>query len=179
MSNSPSEAAQPSRRVVINDASCLIDLHKGCILREMLTLPHDFRVALPVRENEILSVIPDWPQLEAAGLVVVDLAPDAVAEVFDLRSRHAGLSAEDCFSLVLARNLRGSLLLTGDRQLRLVAQSFQVQVHGALWVVDELIARAPHTKSALANCLSVWRDDPTVWLPAKDIDARLAIIAGI
>ena len=38
-------------RVVINDASCLIDLHKVDLVVSMLGPPYHFVVALPVREE--------------------------------------------------------------------------------------------------------------------------------
>ena len=42
-------------RVVVNDASCLIDLRKGGLLAVLSNLPYRFVVPLPVRESEILD----------------------------------------------------------------------------------------------------------------------------
>ena len=41
--------------VVVNDASCLIDLKKGELLHVLLRLPYRFIVPLPIREEELLD----------------------------------------------------------------------------------------------------------------------------
>ena len=41
--------------VVVNDASCLIDLGKGGLLAVLCNLPYRFVVPLPVRESEVLD----------------------------------------------------------------------------------------------------------------------------
>ncbi len=51
--------------VVVNDASCLIDLHKGGLLTVLPKLPYRFVVPLPVRESEILDFSDNqWQQLD-------------------------------------------------------------------------------------------------------------------
>jgi len=42
-------------RVVVNDASCLIDLRKGGLLGALCTLPYTVIVPLPIRESELLN----------------------------------------------------------------------------------------------------------------------------
>ncbi len=39
--------------VVVNDASCLIDLRKGGLLAVLCKLPYRFVVPLPIREAEV------------------------------------------------------------------------------------------------------------------------------
>ncbi len=43
-------------RVVVNDASCLIDLRKGRLLPMLCRLPYRFVVPLPIRESELLTL---------------------------------------------------------------------------------------------------------------------------
>ena len=45
-------------RVIVNDASCLIDLRKGRLLRVLCGLPNEFIVPLPVRFSNILDSHP-------------------------------------------------------------------------------------------------------------------------
>lgn len=163
-----------SGRVVINDASCLIDLHKVGLIGRMLLLPFQFQVALPVQANELLTISPvEWAAFAEAGLLTVDLDPSLVGEAFRLRTAHAALSPEDCFSLALARATQGALLLTSDGKLRTVSASYQVEVHGILWVLDELIRYGLCDARTARACLEAWRDDPLVWLPRAEIAARL------
>ena len=54
--------------VIVNDASCLIDLHKVRLLPAMLRLPHRFVVPLPIRRAEALDLTDqDWRRLDDAA----------------------------------------------------------------------------------------------------------------
>ena len=87
--------------VVVNDASCLIDLHKGQLLSVMLTLPYRFVVPLPIRHAEALDLTDrDWRILEDAGLFTFDLPPELVEEAMKIKTAHRKLSANDCLCLV-------------------------------------------------------------------------------
>ena len=158
---------------VINDASCLIDLHKVRLLPVMLGLPYRFVVPLPIRRVEALDLThQDWRRLDELGLVTFDLPSERVADALRLRSRHPKLSANDCFCLVSAQCHDGGML-TGDQLLRQVATKAGVRVHGVLWVVDELHRRGACSDGQLISGLERWRDDRTVFLPRQEIDRRL------
>ena len=127
-------------RVVVNDASCLIDLRKGGLLAVLCNLPYRFVVALPVRESEVLDFSNEqWRQLDDAGMITHDLTPEEVAQALALKERRPALSANDssCFVTALAHH---GILLTGDALLRRVATHNGLRVHGVLWIVDELDA---------------------------------------
>lgn len=54
--------------VIVNDASCLIDLHKVRLLPVMLKLPYRFVVPLPIRLAEALDLTErDWRPLDDAA----------------------------------------------------------------------------------------------------------------
>lgn len=129
-----------SPHIVINDSSFLIDLRKADLLQDMLELPYQFAVALPVQQDKMLGIAKaEWEALEADGLDIIDLDPAQVAIAFELKARHAALSAVDCFSLSLARSFRGSILLTGDAQLgQICEQAYGVEVRDVVWVTDQL-----------------------------------------
>ncbi len=111
MSNARLKAKSGPRRVVINDASCLIDLHKVDLIEAMLRLPYDFTVALPVAKNELLNFSQkDWERFSIAGLRQVDLTGEQVGRAIAIRSAHPKLSAEDCFSMVLTQDSSGGIL---------------------------------------------------------------------
>ena len=80
--------------VVVNDASCLIDLKKGELLHVLLRLPYRFIVPLPIREEELLDfTAQEWRMLEDGGLATYDLPGEEVARVFALKREHSRLSA--------------------------------------------------------------------------------------
>jgi hypothetical protein len=177
MSNAPSKGRNDPRRVVINDASCLIDLHKVTLIEAMLRLPYSFVVTLPIAENELIDFNrDDWTRLQSGGLMVVDLDAVRVTRAFELRVAFPSLSAEDCFSLSLAECTDQCILLTGDANLRKAAESFKIETRDVLWVVDELHRLQITPAKALAACLERWRDDPLVRLPAHLVAARLRLL---
>lgn len=160
--------------VVVNDASCLIDLRKGQLLHVLLRLPYRFIVPLPIREEELLDfTAQEWRMLEDAGLATYDLPGEEVAKVLALRRVHSSLSANDCFALVTTTCHEDGILLTGDGLLRKVAAAQEVRVHGVLWVIDELHAAEACDVELLVSALQLWRDDDSVFLPVAEIDKRL------
>ena len=160
--------------VIVNDASCLIDLRKGGLLAALCDLPYRIVVPLPVRANEVLDMSPhQWRALDDTGMITHNLAPEEVGQALLLKEHYPGLSANDCFCLVTARAFPG-ILLTGDALLRRVANVEGLHVHGVLWVIDELEAAGICDKSLLIQALRLWRDDDTVFLPKHEISKRLA-----
>lgn len=160
--------------VVVNDASCLIDLRKARLLHMLVRLPYQLVIPLPVRESELIRFSPqEWAVLDA-GITIFDLPPERVTEAFDIKTSHPKLSANDCFCLVTTRCYDNAILLTGDGLLRGVATDEGRRVHGVLWVIDELKRFALCADDILATALEFWRDDPTVRLPAAQLARRLS-----
>lgn len=160
--------------IIVNDASCLIDLRKAGLLQYFLALPYRFIVPLPIREEELLDFTTDeWASLEAAGLQSHDLPGEHVAQAVALRRTHKGLSANDCFALVTSENQENSILLTGDRLLRRVAQGRAVRVHGVLWVYDQLVEHALCPSNQLLFALETWSSDASVFLPRGMLSERI------
>jgi predicted nucleic acid-binding protein len=139
--------SSPSLCVV--DANILIDLHIGGLLREVFALP--LRLVAPDVTIAELDE-PDGKGLLAYGLGSETLPGEQVLEVIALRARHRQVSANDLFALVLARALKVTLL-TGDRHLREVADEEGVEVHGTLWVLDEMVRLGVVTPSHAAEAL--------------------------
>lgn len=157
--------------VVVNDASCLIDLKKGQLLHVLMRLPYRFIVPLPIREEELLNFTPqEWRMLEDGGLGTYDLPGTEVAQVLALKREHSRLSANDCFALVTTTCHEDAILLTGDGLLRKVATARAVRVHGVLWIIDELHAAEACEIELLVSALEGWRADDAVFLPVAEIE---------
>ena len=164
--------------VVVNDASCLIDLHKGGLLGALCNLPYRLIIPLPIRASELLDFsAQQWQHLDDRGMITHDLTPTEVAQALALKERHRALSANDCFCLVTALANRG-ILLTGDALLRKVAASEGLRVHGVLWVIDELAVAGACTTCLLVDALRTWQSDSAVFLPQYEISGRLTSLAG-
>ena len=150
---------------VVNDASCLIDLRKGGLLAVLRNLPYRFVVPLP-----------QWRQLDDAGMITHDLTPDEVAQALALKERRPALSANDSLCFVTALTHDG-ILLTGDALLRRVATESGLRVHGVLWIVDQLDVARGCARSLLIQALKTWKDDGTVFLPQVELSNRLENLA--
>ena len=165
--------------VIVNDASCLIDLRKGGLLGVVCDLPYILVVPLPVRISEVLDLSEaEWQALDEAGMVTHDLTPEEIGRALAMKVRHPGLSANDCFCLITA-SVHPGILLTGDALLRRVAAGNGMRVHGVLWVVDELADANICNKSILIRALRLWQSDESVFLPPDEISARLKHLAAI
>ena len=164
-------------RVIVNDASCLIDLRKGGLLPALCNLPYQPMVPLPVRVSEVLDFADaEWRRLDSHGMITHDLTPHEVMQAFALKSHHRSLSANDCICLVTALTHRGTLL-TSDALLRKVGTTQGLRVHGVLWVIDELAAAGACDTSLLIDALQAWDADRAVFLPRKEINRRLVALA--
>jgi predicted nucleic acid-binding protein len=160
--------------VVVNDSSCLIDLRKGGLLTTALLLPFRFVVALPLVTAELNDFTEaDWADLRARGLQVIDLTPSQVERALALKGQFAGLSVYDCFSLTLAQTIPDAMLLTGDQQLRRRAASAGVEVHGVLWITDQIEEAKGLAFADLADALERLAADPLVFLPAGEVTQRI------
>jgi len=164
-------------RIIVNDTSCLIDLRKGGLLTTALLLPYRFVVALPLIKAELHDfTTTDWDDLKARGLEVIDLDGIQVAHAMEFKSRYSGLSAYDCFSLVLTETMPDAVLLTGDQQLRKRAVSIGLDVHGILWVCEELDRHRKLAISEIADALERLLTDPLVFLPSAEVQKRIALL---
>ncbi len=160
--------------IVVNDASCLLDLRKGRLLYAMLGLPFRFLVPFAVRAEELLEFTPqEWQMLEDGGMEVYDLPPDAMEEAIAVKAAYPALSPKDAMCLVATRRHPGAVLLTGDGNLRRRAEAETLNVHGVLWLADQLHAANAASLELLCAALTIWRDDPAVFLPPADVAARL------
>lgn len=165
--------------VIVNDASCLIDLRKGGLLAAICELPYRLVVPLPIRESEVLDFSQaQWRDLDNAGLITHDLKPEEVGQALDLKKRHPALSANDCFCYVTALAHRG-ILLTGDALLRRVAGDNGLRVHGVLWIVDELATGRVCPTGLLKKALKAWQADASVFLPEQEISTRLQRLSSL
>ena len=112
-------------------------------------------------------------RLEGGGLATYDLPGEEVALAMALKRECRGLSANDCFALVTAARQKNGILLTGDNQLRKIASSKEVRVHGVLWIIDELLAAGACELELLVSALEIWMNDRAVFLPDSEIEKRL------
>ncbi len=80
-------------------------------------------------------------------------------------------SRQDLFALVLSREIE-AILLTGDGSLREAAEREGVQVHGTIWLLDQMVEHEIIDKQERAASLKLMVESGSR-LPWEEIKARL------
>lgn len=125
-----------SKRGLILDSSVCVDLQNGGILEVAFRLPLEFHIPDVIIEDELIS--PSKEQLLKLGVRVAVLAPPGVLYVVSLSELYARPSRTDLFALACAKEMK-CILLSGGAALRSAAATEEVEVHGTLWVLDQLV----------------------------------------
>jgi hypothetical protein len=166
-------------RVIVSDTSALIDLRKGSLVEALLRLPYQVLVPDLLFEDELLGLPPaEKRAMRRQGLQVVPVPGDLIDQAVQLAYRHPVLRLNDCITFVLAARTADNILLTGDRRLRALAGMHGIEAHGALWAADQMCAQRAATPAALRAALTIWLQDRAVWLPEREIRARLRRLRG-
>src|SRR3990167_830402 len=72
------------------------------------------------------------------GLINKSMSGELVAEAYDLHQKHMKPSVNDMLALTLAKH-EGCQLLTGDKALRDAAKELNLEVHGTIWLVEQML----------------------------------------
>lgn len=157
-------------RILISDTSCLIDLRKASLLEAFVRLPYDLVIPDVLLEQELVNFSTVDKELLQKELRVVSLPGERVIRVQSVNRDYPALTLNDCFAFVLAEQTPNCILMTGDRRLRDLATSSSIEVHGILWVIDEMYEAKSATVSQLYSALLLFKADSTVRLPANDLN---------
>ena len=157
-------------QVYISDTNIWIDLRNAGLLDAMFDLPLTLCCT-----DFVLSELKDFDHqhLLARGLVVETLDELATAALFPLMQAHNNSSLADLSCYRLSQQT-GSALLTGDGRLRKQAKADGLQVHGALWLLDQMVMhQIIEPKNAATSLQSML--DSGAWLPMDDCQKRLTL----
>ncbi|NJK90459.1 MAG: hypothetical protein HC904_00690 [Blastochloris sp.] len=128
-------------KIAVQDANILIDLELSG------TLGIWFDLGIETHTTDLILA-----QIQKGGhsgvlafaasrrLFIHETTPQILAESAQCLFDHPDLEIEDAGAYLLAVALR-ALLLTGDKELRLLAEARCVEVHGTLWIFDRLIEK--------------------------------------
>jgi len=152
----------------------MIDLRKASLLEAFLRLPYKFVMPNTLFEDEWLCLtVKEKKKLCALGLEVRDLPGSLVTNAGKYFNQYSPLKLNDCFALSLAEDIDNCILLTGDGSLRRVAENKKIEVHGILWITDELEKHNIVPYSVIHSALKLLNEDELVFLPAKEVLHRL------
>jgi hypothetical protein len=167
-------------RIVVSDSNCLIDLRKVSMLDLLLRLPYEFLIPNTLFEEEPLKFTPTQTKaLIRGGLKVVDLPGDRVLRAQAIVRELPRLSVHDCFAFAPAESQPDCIQLSGDDRLRALAAEHDIEVHGVLWILDQLHANRLTPPATLSAVLRAFLDDVTVRLPRREVSAHIKRYEGM
>lgn len=126
-------------KLAVQDANIIIDLIKIDLWQ--LTLQLDLEifttdfVAGELGGSQIKII---QPCIDEGRFSVRVFDADELGLIFELTERIPALSAADC-SVLHSATSDGAMVLTGDKRLRNEVKNNSVEVHGILWIFDELL----------------------------------------
>lgn len=165
-------------RVLMSDASILIELAKWSLLKPFFKLPFEFAVPDALYEDELIDLGElDREQLKGLGLRVESLDAEGMARAVSYQKAQPKLTLYDCLAVTLAVT-NDWPLLTGDKRMRALAIGAHLEVHGVLWVIDRFAEHRIVSRLTLAKALCRMLDDPRTRLPRAEINKRLALFTA-
>lgn len=121
--------------LLISDSCVLIDIEEGYLTSSLFSLPYQFAVPDTLFAEELSGQHGDLLKL---GLITKTLRGELIGEAYNLRQQYNKPSLNDLLALILAAD-EHAILLTGDKALRQVASKYNVEVHGTIWLVEQMI----------------------------------------
>jgi predicted nucleic acid-binding protein len=156
--------------VVIQDANILIDLEKSDLLGHYFALDSLENHTTDFVLREVPPIILDFVDTERLRIRHFSAQELGMLVAFKA-NQPAGLSLTDCSVFQLAIE-RQAVLLTGDGKLRQCAQKAGVEVHGILWLLDQIAASGTMRSAEIAARLqTLMRINPR--LPKEECQVRI------
>ena len=164
------------KKIVVNDTNVFIDLFDVGLLEGFFSLPWEvhtteFVMLELTREGQHDSV----SQYVESGLLHIPVFEETVmSEVLELYQQHVNqtnVSLTDCSVWYYAKH-NNYTLLTGDRKLRNASLIDGVEVHGIIYVIDQLVEEGILAKRiAISKLRQLGKSNPR--LPKDEIEKRI------
>lgn len=169
------------KKVVVNDTNVFIDLQDIGLLEQFFRLPWeinttDFVMLELLRDNQKEAVA----AYESDGsLHIVKFEANEIIEISKLHRNSTpitNVSFTNCSVWFYAKR-NNCILLTGDQKLRTSALHDGVEVHGTIYIFDELVACGILPEHLAAEKLTILKSiNPR--LPKNEIEKRIKLWDG-
>lgn len=154
--------------IAINDANLFIDLCEIQLTATFFGLPlvfHTTQLILNELEDEQVAQI--QPYIQNGSLYVRHLSREEIENLDTLSLHSRKLSRQDLSVYFYAREIDDCMILTGDNRLRKEAQRQGFEVHGILWVLEQIVTHQLLPKKEVAAALQ-YLMLVNAWLPIKE-----------
>lgn len=145
-------------------------MERGDLLEDLFRLPFEFAVPDLLFVRELAGDLGD--RLTALGLRVEELSPAELIRATTIRRQRVNLSTPDTFAFAIAESRKWTLL-TGDGGLCELATSVGLEMHGVLWIFDQLADGNHIGFGRLHAGLTTISSHPRCRLPATEVRRRL------
>lgn len=169
----------PPPKIVISDASAILDLARVRLIESTLALSFEFVIPDVIFDQELLDLGSYTPtDLVRLGFTIGSLDGDGMAKAFAHFGRHASrLSLNDCIALAHAE-AKGCILMTGDGPLRALAERMKIDVHGVLWAAALMVEQGTCPRDRLVAALQQLHDDSSRRLPRAALAELIQRLRG-
>ncbi len=124
------------KRLIINDANVLIDIENAGLTALVFELEYRFAVSDILYQEEIEPYTSEFKETALEAISFDEETNSLLLEKIAFYKETA-LSRNDISAMVLAIKSE-CILLTGEKLLRDTAENEGVEVHGILWLMEEL-----------------------------------------
>ena len=161
-------------KIVVNDANILIDFCKLDMLDAFFQLQYDFHVVDDVWEElNSQHQIQLQSYIQSQRLVVVADTVE-ITDILQIKEEKISAFHTRLYSSTI-RKQQKSILLTSDKNPRTTANLHKIEVHGHLWVFDELVNTGLITKimAAEKSHKLTAEINPKLGLPKTEYEIRI------
>ena len=155
-------------RIAINDANLLIDLFDIDLIDSFFQLNLEFHTTTLIfgeLDNDQQKYLKQFIETEKLKIREISILEIETFKNLPVQTRK--LSVQDLSLYFYAIELKNCMILTGDNRLRKEAEKIGFEVHGVLWVFEELV-----NHNILEKQTAIQRLDElmkvNLWLPVSE-----------
>lgn len=162
-------------KIIVNDANILIDLVDLRMLPYFFQLEYEFHTTTIILDELFDEQKEELvPYIETGRLIVDDLTEEDFVKIIMIRAAKPKLSEQDCSAFHRAQK-DNAALITSDNTLRKYAKANDLEVHGHLWVFDNLVDKSILSGSTAIEKLNELCHviNPKLGLPKNECNKRI------
>lgn len=122
--------------ILINDTNIWIDLKVANLIKEVFKLSYEIGVPNLLFYDELEEL--DGELLRQSGIKILEMTESEVLDTAIRSNKTNKVSFNDLTTLVVAKS-RNAILVTGDGNLRKIANDEKVKLKGTIWLIDNMI----------------------------------------
>jgi predicted nucleic acid-binding protein len=167
--------AHTTYRIAINDANLFIDLFEIDLIDSFFLLNLEFHTTsliLAELDPNQLTYIQKF--VEIGKLKIREISIAEIETFKDLPIQTRKLSINDLSIYFYALELKECMILTGDNRLRTEAEKIGFEVHGVLWLFEEMV-----NHNILEKQIAVQKLEELIkvnlWLPVRECEKLIEV----